>query len=80
MGYQPDEKLAALTASVREAGPQFEGVGVHLADLATQAEVMADIASVFASERGDDTAADMLFLITSSPLDQEFTSGTSASL
>ena len=36
----------------------------HLADLAAQAETMADIASAFASERGDDTAADMLFWMT----------------
>ena len=62
--YQLDEKLTVLSASVRQARPLLEGVGEHLADLAAQAVVMADIASVFASERGDDAAADMLFWMT----------------
>jgi cyclic beta-1,2-glucan synthetase len=53
-----DTTLAALAASVQQAGPD---IAKHLADLATDAEVMADIASAFASERGDDTSADMLF-------------------
>jgi len=58
---QLDTTLAALAASVRQAGPD---ISKHLADLAAQAEIMADIASAFANERGDDTAADMLFWMT----------------
>ena len=59
--HQLDETLAALSASVRQARPDHEDIAEHLADLAAQAEIMADIASAFASERGDDTGADMLF-------------------
>ena len=55
---QLDATLAALAASVSQVQPD---IATHLADLAAQAEVMADIASAFASERGDDTGADMLF-------------------
>ncbi len=58
---QLDATRAALAASVRQARPD---ITKHLADLAAQAEIMADIASAFASERGDDTAADMLFWMT----------------
>ena len=58
---QLDANLAALAASVRRDG---QDIAKHLADLAAQAETMADIACAFASERGDDTAADMLFWMT----------------
>ncbi|HET6609396.1 MAG TPA: glucoamylase family protein, partial [Rhodopila sp.] len=58
---QLDATLTALAASVRQAEPD---VAKHLADLAAHAEVMADIAAAFASERGDDTVADMLFWMT----------------
>ncbi|MGH7040898.1 MAG: glycosyl transferase, partial [Acetobacteraceae bacterium] len=58
---QLDTALAALAASVHQVGPD---IASHLADLAAQADVMADIGSAFASERGDDTTADMLFWIT----------------
>ena len=61
---QLDETLAALSASARQARPDLQDLGAHLADLAAQAEIMADIASAFASERGDDTGADMLFWMT----------------
>ena len=58
---QLDKTLAGLAAGVRQVRPD---IAKHLADLAGQAEVMADIASAFASERGDDTATDMLFWMT----------------
>ena len=61
--HQLDDTLAALSASVRQA-EAAQDLGAHLADLAAQAEVMADIASAFASERGDDAGADMLFWMT----------------
>jgi cyclic beta-1,2-glucan synthetase len=59
--HQLDDSLTALSASVRQAGPD---IAAHLVDLAAQAEVVADIASALATERGDDTAADMLFWMT----------------
>ena len=62
--HQLDDTLAALSASVRQARPDLQGIAAHLADLAAQAEIMVDIASAFASERGDDTGADMLFWMT----------------
>ena len=58
-------------ASVHQARPDRHGIAAHLADLAAQAETMVDIASAFASERGDDTAADMLFWCGRAPLDRE---------
>jgi cyclic beta-1,2-glucan synthetase len=58
---QLDDTLAALSARVRQARPNTDAVADHLADFAAQAEIMADIASAYASERGDDTCADMLF-------------------
>ena len=60
--HQLDDTLAALSASVSQAEPK--DLGAHLADIAAQAEVMTDIASAFASERGDDAGADMLFWMT----------------
>ena len=62
--HQLDETLAALSAGVRQARPDLQGTAAHLADLGAQAEIMVDIASAFASERGDDTGADMLFWMT----------------
>jgi cyclic beta-1,2-glucan synthetase len=62
--HQLDETLAALSASVRQARPDLLGIAAHLADLGAQAEIMVDIASAFANERGDDTGADMLFWMT----------------
>ncbi len=61
---QLDETLAELSASLRAARPHLQGIEAHLADLAAQADIVTDIASAFASERGDDTAADMLFWTT----------------
>ena len=60
--HQLDATLTALAAGVRQV--RAEDIATHLADLAAQAEIMADIASAFASERGDDTGADMLFWMT----------------
>ena len=62
--HQLDDALAALSASARQARSDLEGIAAHLADLAAQVETMVDIASAFASERGDDTGADMLFWVT----------------
>ena len=45
---QLDETLAALSASVHQARLDNESIAEHLADLAAQAETMADIASAFA--------------------------------
>ena len=62
--HQLDDTLAALSASVRQGPPDLQDVAAHLADIGAQAEIMIDIASAFASERGDDTGADMLFWMT----------------
>jgi cyclic beta-1,2-glucan synthetase len=62
--HQLDDALVALSASVRQADLNDECIAAHLTDLAAQVETVADIASAFASERGDDTGADMLFWIT----------------
>ena len=59
--HQLDDALATLSARMQQARSDLRGIGVHLADLGAQAEIMVDIASAFASERGDDTGADMLF-------------------
>jgi cyclic beta-1,2-glucan synthetase len=61
--HQLDDTLATLSACVRQAEPCLEGLATLLVDLAEQAETLADIACAFASERGDDTGADMLFWI-----------------
>src|SRR6185312_7460587 len=59
--HQLDDALAALSATVRQVRPD---IAAHLTDLAAQAEVAADIASAFASERSDDAGADLLFWVT----------------
>ena len=56
-----DDTLAKLAAGVRRTGVDRKNIAAYLAELAAQAETVADIASAFASERGDDTGADMLF-------------------
>jgi cyclic beta-1,2-glucan synthetase len=61
---QLDDTLAALSASVNRARPDHQDLATDLADLATQAEIMVDIASALANERGDDTGEDMLFWMT----------------
>jgi len=62
--HQLDDTLATLLASVRQPRPDLQGIAAHLADLDARAETTVDIASAFASERGDDTGADMLFWMT----------------
>jgi cyclic beta-1,2-glucan synthetase len=61
--HQLDETLTALAAGVRRAPVADENIAERLTDLAGQADIVADIAAAFASERGDDTGVDMLFWI-----------------
>ena len=58
---QLDDAIAGLATSVMQARVEGEDIAERLADLAAQAETMADIASALADERGDDTGADMQF-------------------
>ena len=60
---QLDATLAGLTASVQQTDVDDATAARRLADVAEQAATAADIASAFASERGDDIGADMLFWI-----------------
>jgi cyclic beta-1,2-glucan synthetase len=60
---QLDYALAALGVGIRQPDLGDESLAVRLASLAAQAETLADIAAAFATERGDDTAADMLFWV-----------------
>jgi cyclic beta-1,2-glucan synthetase len=62
--HQLDDTLATLSARVHEARPDRQDTAALLADLHAQTEIMVDIASAFASERGDDTGVDMLFWMT----------------
>ena len=75
--HQLDETLAALSASVSQA--DAEDIAAHLAELAAQAEIMADMASAFASERGDDAGADMLFWMAAARRSIGVTNGISIS-
>jgi len=59
--HQLDDTLTALAGDVRRAAVDGESIAERLADLAGQAETMADIAGAFATESGDDTGADLLF-------------------
>ena len=61
--HQLDETLTVLAAGVRGAAVDGESIADRSTDLAVQAETVADIAAALASERGDDTGADMLFWI-----------------
>jgi cyclic beta-1,2-glucan synthetase len=58
-----DDALAAFSASLRQVRDADEHPSVHLAQLAVQVGTVVDIASAFASERGDETGADMLFWV-----------------
>jgi cyclic beta-1,2-glucan synthetase len=58
---QLDDALAGLASAVQPAPIGREQLAQHLAELASQADTMADIARALASERGGDTGADMLF-------------------
>ncbi len=59
--HQLDHALTALAAGMRQPEQDDGNLAARLADLAAQAETVADIAAAFASERGDDAGADMLF-------------------
>ena len=61
--HQLDDTLSNLTAGVRRTDVDSENIVGLLAELAAQAETGADIAAAFASERDDDTGADMLFWV-----------------
>jgi cyclic beta-1,2-glucan synthetase len=58
---QLDQALTALASAVRQPDGGDTNLAVRLTDLAAQAVTAADIAAAFASERGDDTGAAMLF-------------------
>jgi cyclic beta-1,2-glucan synthetase len=58
---QLDASLTALAVNVRQAEPE---IARHLAEISAQADVAVDIATAFVTERGDDTAVDMLFWMT----------------
>ena len=61
---QLDQTLVTLAAGMRPQDLDGAGLAVRLADLATQAETLIDIAAAFATERGDDsTVTDMLFWV-----------------
>ena len=62
--HQIDDTLTTLSASVCHAGQDDSRIAEDLADLAGQVEMSEDIASAFASERGDAAGADMLFWLT----------------
>ena len=61
--HQLDETLTALAAGARRAPVDNDSIAERLADLVGQIDILADIAAAFASERDDDTGADMLFWI-----------------
>jgi cyclic beta-1,2-glucan synthetase len=58
---QLDHALIALAAAVRQPDIDNATIVARLTELAAQAETVGDIAAGFASERGDETGADMLF-------------------
>ena len=60
---QLDDTLVRLAASVQKTDLDGQTTAGFFANLAAQVETAADIASAFASERGDDAGADMLFWI-----------------
>ena len=60
---QLDRVLAALAVDIQQPDLEDACLAGQLAKLAVQAETLADIATAFATERGDDTTADMLFWV-----------------
>jgi cyclic beta-1,2-glucan synthetase len=61
---QLDQSLAGLASAMRQQDLDNASLAVRLADLSLQAEILVDISTAFAAERGDDAAvADMLFWI-----------------
>ena len=63
--HQLGDALDALAAALRQdplvQHPQTEALAARLEEIASQAATMVDIARTFASERGDEGSADMLF-------------------
>ena len=60
---QLDRALAAIAVDIRQSDMGDTSLAARLTNLAAQAETLADIAAAFATERGDDSAADMLFWV-----------------
>ena len=60
---QLDEALTGLAAGLLQPHRDDASLATRLVDLTAQAETVADIAVAFATERGDDTGADMLYWI-----------------
>jgi cyclic beta-1,2-glucan synthetase len=59
--HQLDSSLSALIDSVGRKEVDGEDIAGRLADLSVQSEIVTDIASALASERGDEGDSDMLF-------------------
>ena len=59
--HQLDEAFAEMAANLRRTLVDSEGISKRLSTLAVIAETLADIALALATERSDDTSADMLF-------------------
>jgi cyclic beta-1,2-glucan synthetase len=60
---QLDSSLTRLAACLRTTPAADTNIAALLTELAEQAETVADIATAFAAERGDDAGTDMLFWI-----------------
>lgn len=60
---QFDDAYALLAAGVKRAPTRDEAISERLAELAVQAETMADIARALAIEWSDDAGADMVFWV-----------------
>ena len=60
---QLDASLAKLAACLRTTLATDDNIAALLVELAEQAETVADIATAFAAERGDDAGTDMLYWI-----------------
>ncbi len=59
--HQLNETLAAVSTDLATVSEENENIVQRLSDLAGQIETIADIAAVFASERGDNNGKDLLF-------------------
>ena len=59
--HQLEDALTLLSASLRRAPVDGEGIAERLSGLAAQAETITDIGRGLAIERDDDIGADMLF-------------------
>ncbi len=63
---QLEDALSKLALSVLETSPESGDLGRQLGRLAGQAETMIDMVRALATERGDETGADMLFWASAS--------------